>query len=69
MPLPLWLWLWLCETSDRPWPCAKRRAELLGECERISVAYYMNPCLISAGHDMSWAPADLLRRTFIGWLP
>ncbi|TNH27278.1 hypothetical protein FHG89_18335 [Micromonospora orduensis] len=61
--------LWLCETCDRPWPCATRRTELLGECERISLAYYMNLCLISAGQDMSWAPADVLRRRFIGWLP
>lgn len=23
--------LWLCEACDRPWPCAIRRVELLGE--------------------------------------
>lgn len=61
--------LWLCETCDRPWPCGIRRAELLSGCDRVALAYYMSLCLISAGQDMSWAPADVLRRRFIGWLP
>ncbi|MGC4810798.1 hypothetical protein ACLQ29_09750 [Micromonospora sp. DT228] len=61
--------LWLCERCDRPWPCATRRAELLAEQGRVRLAYYLSLCLISAGQDMSWAPVDVLRRRFIGWLP
>lgn len=63
--------LWLCETCDRPWPCAPRHAELLSEYgdASTSLALYMDMCLISAGQDMSWAPADVLRRRFLGWLP
>ncbi|MEU8330661.1 hypothetical protein [Micromonospora sp. NPDC048839] len=61
--------LWLCEGCDRPWPCATRRAELLTEQGRVPLAYYLSLCLISAGQDLSWAPPDVLRRRFIGWLP
>ncbi|MET8043387.1 hypothetical protein ABZU25_21300 [Micromonospora sp. NPDC005215] len=61
--------LWLCETCERPWPCVTRRAELLGEQDPVHLAYYLSLCLISAGQDMSWAPPDVLRRRFIGWLP
>ncbi|MGC5286581.1 hypothetical protein [Micromonospora sp. DT231] len=60
--------LWLCEGCDRPWPCATRRAELLAERERVPLAYYLSLCLISAAQDMGWAPVDVLRRRFIGWL-
>ncbi|MEU4470429.1 hypothetical protein [Micromonospora sp. NPDC023888] len=59
--------LWLCEGCDRPWPCARRRAELLAEREQVPLAYYL--CLISAGQGMKWARPDVLRRGFIGWLP
>ncbi|GAB3955213.1 hypothetical protein [Micromonospora vulcania] len=61
--------LWLCEECGRPWPCAPRRAELLDGRDRVRVAYYLSLCLTSAGQDMSWAPADALRRRFLGWLP
>ncbi|MFE9189233.1 hypothetical protein ACFYL6_06470 [Micromonospora sp. NPDC007208] len=63
--------LWLCETCDRPWPCAPRRDELLGEhaATSISLALYMGACVLSARKDMSWAPPDALRRRFLGWMP
>lgn len=62
--------LWLCETCDRPWPCAPRREELLGEYAQASPALtlYMAMYLASASQDMSWAPPEALRLRFLGWL-
>ncbi|MEH0929895.1 hypothetical protein [Micromonospora sp. CPCC 205558] len=62
--------LWLCEACDRPWPCATRRVQLLGEYATSPVALriYLASRLTAAAQDMSWASADTLDRRFLGWL-
>lgn len=62
--------LWLCGECERPWPCATRRAELLGEYATSPVALriYLASHLAAAVQDMSWAPADAVYRRFLGWL-
>ncbi|MEV4823922.1 hypothetical protein [Micromonospora sp. NPDC049274] len=63
--------IWLCETCDRPWPCAIRREELLDEYadSSVTLAVYLGTLVVSAERDMSWAPPDTLRLRFLGWLP
>ncbi|WP_255509977.1 hypothetical protein [Micromonospora sp. AP08] len=48
-----------------------RRRRLLAEYEGapVSLALYMAAHLVSATQDMGWAPAGLLHRRFLGWLP
>lgn len=63
--------LWTCAGCSLPWPCATRRRELLAQYEEapMSLALYMGSCFVTAAQDLSWAPAGLLRRRFLGWLP
>ncbi|MGW0213590.1 hypothetical protein ACWDXH_04295 [Micromonospora chokoriensis] len=62
--------LWLCEACDRPWPCATRRVELLGEYATSPVALriYLESRQAAAAQDMSWASTDTVYRRFLGWL-
>ncbi|MFG1917314.1 hypothetical protein [Micromonospora sp. NPDC048898] len=62
--------LWLCEGCDRPWPCATRRVELLGEyaASPVALRIYLRSHLTAAMQDMTWAPADTVYRRFLGWL-
>lgn len=62
--------LWLCEACDRPWPCATRRVELLGEYATSPVALrtYLGSRMAAAAQDMSWAPVDTVNRRFFGCL-
>lgn len=62
--------LWLCEACARPWPCATRRVELLGEYAASPVALrsYLGSHLSAARQDVTWAPPETLHRRFLGWL-
>ncbi|MGC5032854.1 hypothetical protein [Micromonospora sp. DT229] len=62
---------WTCAGCELPWPCRTRRRELLIEYENapVSLALYMGTQLVSAAQDMGWAPAGVLHRRFLGWLP
>jgi hypothetical protein len=63
--------LWVCETCDRPWPCASRRLELLDEyaLSPVDLRVYLCSRLVAATQDLTWAPADTVYRRFLGWLP
>ncbi|MGV9977727.1 hypothetical protein ACWDUH_08600 [Micromonospora wenchangensis] len=63
--------VWTCAGCNSPWPCPTRRRELLAEYDRApaSLALYMGAHLVSATHDIGWAPAGALHRRFLGWLP
>ncbi|PWR14203.1 hypothetical protein DKT69_17530 [Micromonospora sicca] len=63
--------IWTCGGCGAPWPCRTRRHELRAEYQGAptSLALYMGSCLVAATQDMGWAPAGLLHRRFLGWLP
>jgi hypothetical protein len=62
--------LWLCEACDRPWPCATSRVALLEEyaASPVALRIYLGSHLVAATQDMTWAPADVVYRRFLGWL-
>ncbi|OZV84675.1 hypothetical protein CA850_02235 [Micromonospora echinospora] len=62
---------WTCGGCALPWPCRTRRRELQAEFDRapVSLALYMGSCFLAASQDMAWAPAGMLHRRFLGWLP
>ncbi|SBT53541.1 hypothetical protein [Micromonospora auratinigra] len=62
--------MWSCGGCGGPWPCATRRGELRAEFEGapVSLALYMGSYLVWATEDLTWVPAGLLHRRFLGWV-
>ncbi|MEU3455984.1 hypothetical protein ABZ671_20670 [Micromonospora sp. NPDC006766] len=62
--------VWSCGGCGAPWPCETRRKELRAEFEgaRVSLAIYMGSYFVSAAEDLTWLPAGLLHRRFLGWI-
>lgn len=61
---------WACGGRDAPWPCGTRRRELHAEFEDapVSLSIYMGSYLVWAAEDLTWVPAGLLHRRFLGWV-
>ncbi len=62
---------WSCVGCSAPWPCASRRRQLVAEYpdDLLPAALYLASCLVEAAHDLPEAPAGVLYRRFLGWLP
>ncbi|MEU4716437.1 hypothetical protein AB0F73_22685 [Micromonospora purpureochromogenes] len=64
------LQIWSCDGCDAPWPCRTRQRELRAEFDGapVSLALYMGAQLVRAAPDLSWVPAGVLHRRFLGWI-
>jgi hypothetical protein len=62
---------WTCAGCSAPWPCASRRHRLVVEYphDLLPAALYLAACLVEAAYDLPEAPAGVLYRRFLGWLP
>lgn len=62
--------IWSCGGCDAPWPCRTRQRELRAEFDGapVSLALYMGAQLVRAAPDLSWVPAGVLHRRFLGWI-
>ncbi|KAB1095633.1 hypothetical protein F6X54_33195 [Micromonospora aurantiaca] len=63
--------MWVCAACHRPWPCPRRRWELLGEYADSpgELALHMAAQLTAASRDLHWAAPAVLCGRFFGWLP
>lgn len=62
---------WDCRECQRPWPCRRRREELLIEyaTHPTTVAVVQTGHLLAALDDLAELEPHLAYRRFVGWLP
>ncbi|WP_231930854.1 hypothetical protein [Micromonospora coriariae] len=56
--------------ATRPGPARHRRTERRAEFDGapVSLGLYMGSYLVWAAEDLTWVPAGLLHRRFLGWV-